>query len=85
MVKEKEEAVTTATLNLHISPYRLFTKTEAAHYCRRSPAKFEAECPVTPVVMPGGDRLWDVRDLDRWIDELKFDYSGAEDIVARLR
>lgn len=74
-----------ATVHLHVAPYRLFTKTEAAHYCRRSPAKFEAQCQVTPIVMPGGDRLWDVRDLDRWIDGLKANHSGAEDIVARLR
>lgn len=77
--------MTIATLNLHVAPYRLFSKAEAAHYCRSSPAKFEAQCPVTPVVMPGGDRLWDVRDLDRWIDGLKNEHAGHDDIIARLR
>ncbi len=50
----------TATLNLRFQPYRLLTKTEAANYCRRSVRKFEAQCPVAPVQMADGDRLWDV-------------------------
>lgn len=75
----------TATLNLRIQPYRLLTKAEAAHYCRRSVRKFEAQCPIPPLQMADGDLLWDVRDLDHWIDGLK---SGCNDdadaIVARL-
>lgn len=74
------------TINLRVAPYRLFTKAEAAHYCRRSPAKFEAQCPVTPIIMADGDRLWDVLDLDKWIDSLKEPKSSdADAIVARLR
>jgi hypothetical protein len=74
-----------ATLNLRVQPYRLLTKTEAAHYCRRSVKKFETQCPVQPLKMADGDLLWDVQDLDRWIDSLK---SGkldeAEAALARL-
>jgi hypothetical protein len=74
-----------ATVNLRILPYRLLTKAEAAHYCRRSVKKFEAQCPVQPVKMTDGDLLWDVQDLDHWIDSLK---SGkldeAEAALARL-
>lgn len=74
------------TINLRVAPYRLFTKAEAAHYCRRSPAKFEAQCTVTPIIMADGDRLWDVLDLDKWIDSLKEPKSSdADAIVARLR
>ncbi|HEV7909751.1 MAG TPA: hypothetical protein VGP28_01380 [Methylocella sp.] len=74
------------TINLRVAPYRLFTKAEAAHYCRRSPAKFEAQCPVTQIIMADGDRLWDVLDLDKWIDSLKEPKSSdADAIVARLR
>jgi hypothetical protein len=77
--------VTTATLNLRVQPFRLLTKAEAAHYCRRSVKKFEAQCPVPPVEMADGDRLWDVRDLDRWIDSLKNDFGDdVNAIVARL-
>jgi hypothetical protein len=35
--------------------------------------------------MADGDRLWDVQDLDRWIDSLKVGGAdAAETIVARL-
>jgi hypothetical protein len=77
--------VAVATVNLRIAPYRLLTKADAAHYCRLSNAQFETQCPVVPVIMPGGDRLWDVKDLDKWIDSLKAESSIADDIVARLR
>jgi hypothetical protein len=77
--------VSTATVSLQIHPRRLMTKLEAAHYCRRSVKKFEAQCPARPIEMADGDHLWDVRDLDNWIDSLK---AGVEDntdsIVARL-
>ncbi|MGO9236271.1 MAG: hypothetical protein ACLP4V_20185 [Methylocella sp.] len=70
---------------IRIPPQRLFTKAEAAHYCRRSATKFEVECPVSPVIMPGGDRLWDVQDLDKWIDGLKVTSGTADEILAKLR
>ncbi|MBM6581828.1 hypothetical protein ILT44_16650 [Microvirga sp. BT689] len=73
----------TATLNLRLQPYRLLTKAEAANYCRRPLKKFEAQCPVQPLEMIDGDRLWDVKDLDRWIDSLKGDFD-ADDIIGRL-
>ncbi len=78
--------MTTATVSLRVQPFRLLTKAEAAHYCRRSVKKFETQCPVPPIEMADGDRLWDVRDLDRWIDAMKMgvdDDAGA--IVARLK
>jgi hypothetical protein len=75
----------TTTLNLRVQPFRLLTRSEAAHYCRRSAKKFEAQCPVQPLKMADGDLLWDVQDLDRWIESLK---SGkldeAEAALARL-
>jgi hypothetical protein len=69
-------SMTVTTLNLRVHPYRLLSKVEAAHYCRRSVKKFEAQCPVKPVEMSDGDLLWDVQDLDKWIDSLK---SGSND------
>jgi hypothetical protein len=75
----------TATLNLRVQPFRLFTKAEAAHYCRRQAKTFEAQCPVRPIRMANGDLLWDVHDLDKWIDSLKAGVNiDADDIVARL-
>jgi len=77
--------VTTATLSLRVQPFRLLTKAEAAHYCRRSAKKFVIQCPVPPIKMADGDQLWDVRDLDRWIDSLKNDSGDdANAIIARL-
>ncbi len=74
-----------ATINLRVQPYRLLTKAEAAHYCRRSPKKFEAQCPFRPIKMADGDELFDVQDLDVWIDTLKAGRgSDADDIVDKL-
>jgi hypothetical protein len=73
------------TLNLHIQPFRLLTKAEAAHYCGLSTKKFESQCPVAPIEMADGSMLWDVHDLDRWIETLKCDVGDdASAIVARL-
>jgi hypothetical protein len=78
--------VTIATLNLRLQPFRLLSKLEAANYCRRSVKKFASQCPVPPVQMADGDLLWDVHDLDKWIDSMK---TSSEDdactILARLK
>ena len=77
--------MTTATLSLRVQPFRLLTKGEAAHYCRRPVKKFETQCPIPPIKMPDGDLLWDVCELDRWIDSLKNErVDDANAIVARL-
>jgi hypothetical protein len=51
---------------------RMLTKAMAAAYCGVSPQTFSAICPVAPIAMGKGDRLWryDIRQLDRWIDGL---------------
>ncbi|WP_158807989.1 hypothetical protein [Beijerinckia sp. L45] len=77
--------MTSTILNLRIQPYRLFTKVEAAAYCRRSTKKFEGQCPVAPIVMADGDKLWDVVDLDKWIDSLKAGHVfDSDDIISKL-
>jgi len=60
------------------------TKAEAALYCRRPVKKFEAQCPVRPLRMVDGDELYDVQDLDAWIDGLKNGHEDSDDIVGRL-
>ena len=68
-----------------MQPFRLLTTSEAANYCRRSVKKSEAQCPVKPVEMSHGDRLYDVQDLDTWIDSIKAGRSDdADAIVERL-
>jgi hypothetical protein len=77
--------MSTATINLRIQPYRLLSRSEAAHYCKRSAKKFGSQCPVQPVEMSDGDQLWDVRDLDAWIDSLKAGNGEEVDaIVSKL-
>lgn len=73
-----------ASINLRVQPYRLFTKAEAAHYCHRPLKTFERECPVRPISI-GKDLLWDVHDLDRWIEGLKGDANTDDAIIERLR
>ncbi len=75
-----------ATLHLCVVPKRMLTASEAAHHCGRPLKRFRIECPVTPIAFENGDRRWDIRDLDDWLDSLKdgIDSSDADDIVARL-
>ena len=59
---------------------------EAAEYCGLRPQRFPVDCCVTPIVMPNGAKLYDMRDLDTWIDDIKSGLpNGDDDIVARLR
>lgn len=77
--------MTMATLNLRVSPRRMLRAAEAADYCGRPVKRFRAECPVTPVTFPSGDQLYDMQDLDRWIDSLKGGApDNADDIIDRL-
>lgn len=77
--------MSTATLNLRISPRRMLSEREAADYCGRTTKRFKAECRVPPVTFGNGDLRYDIRDLDGWIDAMK---NGApderEDILSRL-
>jgi len=55
---------------------------EAAEYCGL-PVK---QLPVRPVEMPGGKVLYDIRDLDRWLDALKDGApDDADEIIGKLR
>jgi len=83
--QSKAKVMPSATLNLRVQPYRLMTTAEAAHYCRRPVKKFQGQCPVAPVVMPDGDKLYDVQDLDKWIDGLKHDAASDDEIIGRLK
>ena len=75
-----------ATLNLNVLQKRMLTKSEAAEHCGRSAKRFEIECPVQSICFANGDRRWDIRDLDAWIDSLKtgFCESDADRIVDKL-
>jgi hypothetical protein len=73
-----------ATLSLRISPRRMLSVREAAEYCGRPAKRFSLECPVSTVAFPNGDRLYDMQDLDIWIETLKSGLSNVDDIIDRL-
>lgn len=77
--------VGSAILNLHIAPRRMVCEQEAADYVGLPRRHFRVDCTVTPVELPRGRKLWDLRDLDEWLDGLK---SGSadrdDDILSRL-
>lgn len=72
-----------ATFQVNIAPKRLLSRTDAASHCGRPARRFDIECPVSPIEFDNGDRRWDVRELDAWIDSLKQDESNSE-LLARL-
>lgn len=73
-----------ATLNLRISPRRMLPVKEAAVYCGIAVKRFSQECRVPPVAMPGGSKLYDIRDLDTWLDGLKSGHDADDEILGRL-
>lgn len=78
-------SMTSATLNIKIAPRRMLSASEAATYCGLPLKRFPVECGVTPVAMPGGRKLYDIRELDTWLDELKGGTAENDnDILDRL-
>lgn len=74
-----------ATLNIKVSPRRMLSTREASEYVGMPTKRFPGACSVRPIAMPDGSHLYDMRDLDAWLDGLK---SGAPDsddeILGRL-
>ena len=67
-------------------PRRMLTRREAAVYCGVPVCRFPVAVSVKPVAMPHGKMLYDIKDLDDWLDRLK---AGApndadEDILSKL-
>jgi hypothetical protein len=54
---------------------------EAAEYCGLKIGSL-AGC-VAPVEMPGGIKLYDMRDLDDWIDGMKVGATDSDDDIIR--
>ncbi|WP_245261646.1 hypothetical protein [Ancylobacter sp. FA202] len=70
-----------AMLSLQVQPYRMLKKADAAAYCGLPASRFELLCPVAAVAYPDGSRLWDVRDLDSWVDSLKTGALDSDDAI----
>lgn len=70
-----------ALIDVKIRPFRMLKKAAAASYCGIASSAFEGLCPVTPVAMPNGSRLWDTHDLDAWLDQLKAGAAESDDAI----
>ena len=78
--------MSTATLNLKVSPRRMLTIREAADYCGLPQKKFTHYCRVSPIQIGGVDQRYDMRDLDHWLDGMKSGLpDGDDDIIALLK
>jgi hypothetical protein len=74
-----------AMINIKVAPRRMLTLREASEYVGVKEKRFAAACGVTPVAMPDGGRLYDMRDLDIWLDTLKAGNSDSdEEILGKL-
>lgn len=77
--------MTNAMLNIRVIQPRMLSLKMAADYLGIPQKRFPVTCPVTPVAMPGDVKLYDVRDLDKWLDELKSGLGDDDDdIINRL-
>ena len=77
--------MSSATLNIKVSPRRMLTLREAAEYCGLSVKLFGRLCKVPPVKLADGSERHDMRDLDDWIDGIKLGSSDTDaDVLARL-
>lgn len=70
-----------ANLNIRLVPRRMLTTSDAAAYCGLPVKRFPGVCGVAPVAMPSGERLYDMRDLDCWIDGLKGGAGDSDDDI----
>ena len=75
----------TATLNLKVSPRRMLSLKEAADYVGVTAKRFPGTCSVAPIALPGDVKLYDMRDLDAWLDQLKAGGVDSDDeIIGKL-
>ena len=74
-----------ATLNIRVAPRHMLTLKEAADYCGLPVRKFPIDCHVKPVAMPSGGKVYDMRDLDAFIESIKGGDASSDDaIIAKL-
>jgi hypothetical protein len=75
----------TSFITLKSPPRRMLKKDEAAIYCGIPASRFIATCACQPVAMPNGSLMYDIQDLDAWLDNLKANAPDSnDDILQRL-
>lgn len=73
-----------AMLNIRVVQPRMLSKKQAADYLGLPETKFVAICPVLPVEISGKVIVYDIRDLDLWIDHKKAGYADPDDALLSL-
>jgi hypothetical protein len=68
-------------LKISVTPRGLLSKAEAAIFCGVPERHLNKLCPVKPVMLGDNKLRYDLRDLEKWIDSIKFD-SEIEDVDA---
>lgn len=75
----------TTMINIKVAPRRMLSGSEAATYCGLPAKRFHALCNCQPVAMPHGQKLYDIVDLDGWLDSLKVNAPDSDNaIVGKL-
>ena len=66
---------------------RMLTLKEASVYCLVTAKRFAAVTGIAAIELPHGKKVYDIRDLDNWIDSLKpqVQVYDLETIKARWR
>lgn len=64
---------------------RFLTDQEAATYAGMSIAEFRRDCPVRPQCRAQGRKVWDVSELDKWLDGYSSKGNSLiEEAISRL-
>lgn len=75
-----------AMLNILVVQPRMISVKQAADYVGIPLKRFPRICTVDPVAMPENQERYDIRDLDRWLDQLKAGNADTDaDILERLK
>ena len=73
-------------LNIRVVQPRMVPLKDAAAYVGLTAKRFPLACSVRPISMPGNVELYDMRDLDTWLDQMKAGSIDAdEEILRKLR
>ena len=60
---------------------RFLSEGEAADYAGMTTAEFRRECSITPIARAQGRKVWDVAELDRWLDPHPTTHSSIDRIL----
>jgi len=74
-----------ATITVVFREKRLLTRSEAASYMNLPETAFEDVCPVPPLEILAGEKLWDKRELDEWIDRRGRSKVTLDEVIKGLR